>query len=307
MARFSGVVLSGLVALQISVPAQEPPRQTLRSAVDLVRVDAVVLDRWDNPVHGLRQHDFRIFEDGKAKPIESFTEVSADAGAADGRLIALLLDDVAVNPVLTERVRQVARGFIQRMGPLDEMAVVRLNGDAGRSTRDRAALLEAIDLYRPDTVSPAVRWNEHTLETIAEMAAQFAEAEHPRKTLVCVGASHLFNLREPVHGDTFVRPYWFDAIRAAARYNVSVYVIDPNGLDGLIGTHDAAGFAWETGGQAFRTNMFDHAVDQIWREAGNYYLLGYSATPEQTGDRTRRIKVSTTRADVTVRARRAIG
>ena len=306
MTRLAGVTLGGLVALQISVPAQEP-RQTLRAGVELVLVDAVALDRRGNPIHGLSKREFKVFEDGKLMPIQTFTEVSADAGAPDGRLIALLLDDVLVNPVLTERVRQIASGFVRRMGPQDEMAIVRLNGDAGRSTRDRAALLESIEGFQVRVVSPVVRWDEHALDTIAELAMQFAEAEHPRKTLVCVGASALFNLREPVQGDMFVRPNWFDAIRAAARHNVSVYVIDPNGLEGLDGVHDSGGFARETGGQAFRTNLFDRAVDQIWREAGNYYLLGYAATPEHTGTRTRRITVKTTRNDATVRARRAIG
>src|SRR3989304_10014127 len=57
MRRHPGVVLAAVVALlafQTIVPAQTPPAQTLRSGVDLVLVDTIVVDRADRPVHGLR-------------------------------------------------------------------------------------------------------------------------------------------------------------------------------------------------------------------------------------------------------------
>ena len=309
MRRRPGVVVAAVVALlafQAIVPAQTPPAQTLRSGVDLVLVDTIVVDRADRPVHGLRQGDFQVFENGQPMPIESFAEVSADAGDTDGRLIVLLLDDVTVSPTLTVRVKSIARGFVERMGPRDQIGIVKLNGDTGRTTRDRAALLEQIDGYLPG-VGVGGRWAEHTLDAIAELAAQLAEAEHPRKTLVCVGSSYLFNVREPAPTAGFVRPSWFDALRAAGRHNVSLYVIDPRGLIASPEGFDSGGLAMETGGLSFQTNMFDRAVDRVWRDAGNYYLLGYAATPEREGEKTRRIKVRTTRGGVTIRARRAIG
>jgi len=312
MRRHPGTVLAAaaaLVALQTALPAQAPPAQRLRSGVDLVLVDMVVVDRGGRPLHGLRQEDFQVFEDGRPKPIESFIEISADAGDQDGRLVAILLDDVSVSPTLTVRVKSIARGFVERMGPHDEIGIVKLNGDTGRTTRDREALLGQIDGYLPGVgVGLGGRWGEHTLDTIADLAAQFAAAEHPRKTLVCIGSSSLFNVREPEPSAFgLVRPSWFDALRAAARHNVSVYVIDPRGLSASDEGFDSGGLALETGGLSFQTNMFDRAVDRIWREAGNYYLLGYAATPERTGEKTRRIKVRTTRDGVTIRARRAIG
>jgi len=312
MRRHPGSILAvaaALLAIQAALPAQGPPAQKLRSGVDLVLVDTIAVDRTGHPVHGLRQEDFQVFEDGTPRPIASFTEISADAGDLDGRLIAILLDDVMVDPVLTVRVKTIARAFVDRMGPRDELGIVKLNGDSARTTRDRAALLEAIDNYLPGVgVGLDVRWGEHALETIADLSAQFAVAEHPRKTIVCIGSAFLFNLREPAPSAFgFVRPSWFDAVRAAARSNVSVYVIDPRGLTASDDAFDAGGLAAETGGISFRTNMFDRAVDRVWRDAGNYYLLGYAATPERQGEKTRRIKVRTSRAGVTIRARRAIG
>jgi len=312
MHRHPGPVVLAAVALfglRSALPAQAPPPQKLRSGVDLVRVDAVVLDRNDRPVHGLGQGDFQVFEDGVPKPIESLTEVSADAGDLDGRLVAILLDDLTVDPMLTVRVKSIARGFVDRMGPRDEIGVVMLNGDSARSTRERAALLDKIDEYLPGVgIGLGGPRGELALDAIADVSAQLADAEHPRKTLVCIGSAFLFNVREPAPSSFgFVRPSWFEALRAAARYNVSVYVIDPQGLTASADAFDAGGLASETGGISFRTNMFDRAVDRVWRDAGNYYLLGYAATPERTGEKTRRIRVSTSRDGLTIQARRAIG
>ena len=61
--------------------------------------------------------------------------------------------------------------------------------------------------------------------------------------------------------------------------NVSVYAIDPMGHTpgGYYGDY-ATTFAAETGGWAWaNTNNFGAAVEQIWREAGSYYVLGYNA------------------------------
>jgi len=311
MRRHPGSILpvaAALLAIQTALPAQGPPAQKLRSGVDLVLVDTIVVDRSGRPVHGLRQEEFEVFEDGAPKPIESFTEISAEGGDLDGRLIVVLLDDVTVSPTLTVRVKSIARGFVERMGPRDEIGIVRLNGDTGRVTRNRAALLGKIDGYLPGVgIGFGGRWAEVTLDTIADLSAQFAAAEHPRKTLVCIGSSYLFNVREPAPSNGFVRPNWFDALRAAARHNVSLYVIDPRGLSAVEEGFDSGGLAMETGGLSFQTNMFDRAIDRVWRDAGNYYLLGYAATPERQGEKTRRIKVRTSRDGVTIRARRAIG
>ena len=120
--------------------------------------------------------------------------------------------------------------------------------------------------------------------------------------------------------------YWFDALRALAAANVSVYVVDPLGLpsagpgvssagptspgfaaamaNGALSPGDSAiSFAQETGGVAFvRTNRFDRAVEQIWREAGEYYLLGYE--PPVIDGKPHRIDVRVKRRGAQVRARR---
>jgi hypothetical protein len=68
----------------------------------------------------------------------------------------------------------------------------------------------------------------------------------------------------------------------------------------------------ETGGRAFvNTNDFERSVDEIWRDSGHYYLLGYEPNDASPAGRTviRRggthdVKVRVLRPGLTVRVRR---
>jgi len=90
-------------------------------------------------------------------------------------------------------------------------------------------------------------------------------------------------------------------LASASRSNVTVYLVNPAGLRPRR-PNDAIAFTEETGGEAFSTNEFDKAVNQIWSEAGHYYLLGYE--PPSAGGKSHRINVRVKRPNVVVRARR---
>src|SRR4051812_9144608 len=98
-------------------------------------------------------------------------------------------------------------------------------------------------------------------------------------------------------------PEWMDAVRTTARNNVSVYVIDPRGPEGPFGDW-ADSFAAETGGNIWaRTANFKGAVDQVVRESGSYYLLGYNAPVSD--ERAHKIEVKVSRPGARIRARKA--
>ncbi len=144
-----------------------------------------------------------------------------------------------------------------------------------------------------------------------------AHVKHRRKTIVCIGAAGMFNPTEPGSG---YGPEWFDAVRAAARANASLDLLDPIGLPAVgdtrarqPGSGQAAGdarndgarsFADTTGGGAFvSSNFFDRNVSQIWSEAGNYYLRGYE--PPASNAKSHDIEVRVKRPGLQVRARRS--
>ena len=82
-----------LLALVLGVPpvisAQAPAQGTVfRSNTQLVRVDAVVVDKDGRPVSGLTKDDFEILDKKTLRPVETLEELAYDrsparAGAAE--------------------------------------------------------------------------------------------------------------------------------------------------------------------------------------------------------------------------------
>ena len=308
MTRFSSLaaavnmVLIGIVALA----QQLPP---FSSRIDLVEVDAVVLDGEGHVVTGLSADDFQILEDGQVMSIATFVPITDDgASEKDGsRFVVLLLDDLIAEPARTTSIKAIARMFVRRMTPNDVIAVVYVNGSATTTSSDPASALASIDRFKPFGRTIMQNPSEHALRTIMALTDQLVRVRHGRKTLVYIGAASIFNPTEVIgrQGQRSYAPQWFDALRAAARADCSVYVIDPAGLTGALYDNVRA-FAEETGGTAFvNSNLFDQSVDQIWNEAGHYYLLGYRAPASTAG--THSIAVRVKRSGVFVRSRHSRG
>ncbi len=110
---------------------QVPP--TFPSAVELITVDAVVLDKDGQPVPGLTKEDFVVTEDGRPRDVVSFEafDVSAprDEPAAvapgvvasnevpatdSGRGFAIVLDDLGIAPERTSAAQETVKAFLER-------------------------------------------------------------------------------------------------------------------------------------------------------------------------------------------------
>jgi VWFA-related protein len=303
----AGLMLT-LSALTAAAPQQRPP---FTSGTNLVVVPVVVVDRKGQSVPNLTAADFVVEEDGKRMPVELFTAASgATESSGEGRFIVVVLDNLRTPAELAFRVKGIAMRFVDRMGPRDTMTVISLSKGQALTTTDKALLNAAVDRFRPefgDTTRTAEQDAEHSLRTIGELAAQMSKAPQRRKVMAIIGNTATFNpQRQSAFADRGpdLSQEWFDAIRETARYNVSVYAIDALGLrDGAYPADFATSFAAETGGWAWaNTNNFGAAVEQVWREAGSYYVLGYHAPINDS--KLHKVDVKTNVKGVTVRARR---
>ncbi|MEA2463458.1 MAG: hypothetical protein QOJ98_1205, partial [Acidobacteriota bacterium] len=72
----NALVLSFVIAF--AAGAQEAPRLGETVDVSIVNVDVVVTDKAGNRVHGLKQEDFELRENGKVKPISNFAEYASE-------------------------------------------------------------------------------------------------------------------------------------------------------------------------------------------------------------------------------------
>ena len=300
-------MLLSVVAVS-SLTAQQPAPFT--TSTNLVVVPVVVVDSKGATIQGLTADDFRITEDGKPVEIATFVPPPSVDSPGDGRFIVLALDNLQTHATLGLRIRNIARQFVDRMGPTDIVTVISINGGRATTTTSKSELRSAIDRFMPafgdDTWLPGTK-AEHGLKMISSLSEQAAKAPHRRKVLVFIGNSGLFapQVRAAYSGGAYLTPEWQDAIRGTSRNNMSVYTIDPEGLMGSTGDW-AHSFTEETGGAAWaRSNNYAAAIDRIWHESASYYLLGYALPIND--QKIHGIDVKVARSGVTVRARRARG
>lgn len=169
------MIWSAALLLQLlQAPAPQP---TFKSGVNFVEVDVVVIDRAGQPVRGLGQGDFEVYEDGKLVRLATFvavdlpqapadstippidrsgTSIATNGQADDGRVILVVLDDyhVRFDAGFAARTKTIARRLVERLGPSDQAAVVATSGRStmqAEFTGDKARLVDAIDRFFPQS------------------------------------------------------------------------------------------------------------------------------------------------------------
>ena len=111
--------------------------------------------------------------------------------------------------------------------------------------------------------------------------SQLEAVEHRRKVIICLGMSAVCDVEDPPLGaHSALWPHWVAALTAAARANVSVYCLDPTGLNQRATSRGVGRCAPQRRRVVHQLERLPSAAYSIWRDAGRYYLLGY--WPSQT-------------------------
>lgn len=155
-----------------SPPAAAQPsgvQPTFQSQVELVTVDAVVVDKKGQPTRGLTREDFTIHENGVAQTLTSFEAVAVAAvpvrGVAApprpristnlepdkqrGRTFTIVFDDVHLSPQQAQRARGVVAAFLESgVGEGDMVTLVATGGGAWWTTRMPEGRQSLIDILK---------------------------------------------------------------------------------------------------------------------------------------------------------------
>ena len=305
-------------------------------------------------------------------------DVSTNERRADGRIFVLVLDALHVSPAGTLAVRRTARQFVEEnLGPADLAAVLSPGAAEGASqdfTSDKARLLRAIDGFTGTKLRSATLELEEerqragrdgmpmhggrdpsdeerssraqSLYSVLErLAGPLARVERRRKALLLFSEGVDYNLADLMgavqkRGSSVIAATQ-RAVEALMRADVSVYAIDPRGLDSAVSTterlpahaspnaqradgsfprmdfsepsldreHEASltslrNIAESTGGfAAVDINETSGAFERIVRETSDYYVIGYTpASPGKPGQ-FRPIRVRVRRPGLRVVAR----
>ena len=157
-------------------PPQPPP--TFPSAVEVITVDAVVLDEAGQPARGLTKDDFVVKENGQPRDVVRFE--AFDVGAArdepeaaasvvatnesrandSGRGFAIVLDDLRIAPERTPAAQETVKQFLERsVRDGDLVTLATTSGNAWWSARipeGREDLLAVLERARGHLVDASV-------------------------------------------------------------------------------------------------------------------------------------------------------
>lgn len=258
---------------------EQPGNQyTIKTNVDRVIVDVVVNDANGNPVRGLVQNDFSIYENGKPEKIMSFDVHSLDSNPSyfaklrpmpantfvnvasepeRGPLYVLLLDLVNIQPDDQIYARQQLLKFIDAKPQGTRFAVFVVSDGlylVQGFTTDRNQLHATLDTSRPIPHVPRIflmgcnYGKNDPVKTISvfQAIALYLEGLPGRKNIIWM--SGLFPLDLFPHGDDHPnrRPEAILTLDALTRSNSAIYPVNVTGTRVLT----SGGF---TGGGTVRT------------------------------------------------------
>jgi VWFA-related protein len=308
--------------------------------VDVVLIDVSVLDRARVPIRGLRSGDFTILEDGVPCPLVSFDEVDVPEpdgsaagwmrevapdvrvnGADDRRIVLIVLDDVTISYLWTPQVRAIGRAIVDRLGPTDLAAVVYTGSQQASQefTTDHRMLAAAVNRYVDLSIPPQLRMI-YSVGTVRRAIEYLRDIPHRRKALffvssvgidVAAGAAPRETTKAGDDSGGIISQAKDEMQRAvleAQRANVSIYPINPAGLEVQsrpgpdLTVETLLTLANSTGGYAIvNTNTFDDQIRQVFRENGSYYLLGFQSA--HADGKVHRIEVRTRVPGAMIRTR----
>lgn len=195
-------VLACFAVLGSATPAasagQQEPSQPLRTGVELVLVDAQVVDRKGNHITGLKPEQFQVTIDGQRRKVLSAELIDANTGlprgAGDGagsgtdatvparasmpNIYMLSVDQGSFRPVNAPSVVHAAREFLKRAQPNDLIGMVSFPepGVLVQPTRDRAELEAAIPKLVGYSALKQMREYRYTLSDAIDVASHDRQA-----------------------------------------------------------------------------------------------------------------------------------
>lgn len=174
-------VVSATATVVLSQGVQDVPRQerpVFRSGVELINVNATVTDADGRFVRGLRQEDFRVYQDGQLQEITHFASERVPVS------LGILLDtSSSMDDAKMAAAREALNRFLlQLLGPDDEVFLYRFDSSPELVhgwTTDKRKVSEALERVVP-AGSTAM------YDALAEAVPLVQAGRHQKKALVLI-------------------------------------------------------------------------------------------------------------------------
>jgi len=309
----------------------QPGGYTLHEETREVVTDVVVTDHKGNPVHGLAESAFHIFDNGKQQQLASFVEhAQADANTPWQKSAAnpfnndivlhpprvfnvILLDTATIGLSNQMNLRQQLERFIAKLPADQPFAVLARSSEhvimLANFTSDHQQLLAAIRKELPRIPVPGSQYVADA-SLLGEICA-YLEQYPGRKNVLWfnAGSALLLNPDPEVQAEVSANARaLYDALELA---RIALYPIDVRGLQVAppLGTTSQdllmEDEADATGGQAvFNNNGIADAARHIADTDASFYTLTYSPKDVKLDNKWHKIKVEVEGADYQLSYRR---
>ncbi len=278
-----------------SAPKSDPPstgdkskEYTINVDVNMVVIHATVIDKHGKMVNGLKEDDFKVFEDNIPQKLSVFSH--ADIPVTMG----IVIDDSGSMREKRQAVNAAALTFVKTSNPQDQVFVVNFNdvyyldtpGDFAANMEDLKSALDKIDSRGGTALYDAVYASLDHLKL----------GNRDKKVLLVV-----------TDGEDNASRYSFDELlKYAQKSNAVIYTIgllgseEPGGLFKIHGggAHRAAKVlkmvAEATGGQAYFPKSLDEVegtCTQIAHDIRDQYTLAYYPTNARKDGTFRNLRV----------------
>jgi VWFA-related protein len=348
-----GVILAGAVlSAQQPPPTTPPPAQPpqpppaqpqqppiFRTTLELVRVDATVIDSSGKPVTTLTADDFALQEDGVPQKIQQFKLLDLDghpepgddvslavtsrAHAAtevareDVRVFLVFWDDYHIPQLAANLLRDALTRFLwEGLGPTDMVAVMTQFTPTSdirfrRDHRDMVFDLERLEgrkgIYMPRNVAEENHLRRlRGIEWVrSEVSATALRSAIAHLGAIREGRKTLLYLSQEYGFGRSTPTETMSLIQAANDANVAVYSVNPDGL--RVGRGGRFGLlsdlAHNTGGESLLSNSLDLILKRAVAQSSATYLLGYAPSPMRHDGKFHKISVRVKPRGLQVRAR----
>ena len=284
-------LLSLIVLSSVAHPRARQDDEVVRVNSDLVVLNVTVTNKQGEYVHGLKQSDFKIFEDGREQTIAGFGEEATPFAAA------LLLDISGSMEGRISLARSAAIRFLDGLREDDTVAVYSFHNDV-RQVQDYAFTHDL------DPLVFGLNANGMTVLNDAVMHAAHDLAARPEKRRAIVVLSDGADTHSAASADK--------ALNAALAANATIYSVDLSDRNAPK-SETAAGsgalnqFATRSGGRYLPTpggKELQDAFAAVVEELSNQYTVSYRPTNHARDGRWRSIEIKLARPNVVARTRR---
>jgi Ca-activated chloride channel family protein len=267
-------------------PAAQGPVAQFSTGVQLVEVYATVTDAKGELVTGLRQSDFRVYEDGQPQ------EISAFAAGEFPLTVALGVDrsfSMAGEPL--RLAKTASQAFLRLLKPTDRSMVVAIGNEA-----EVIAPLSDDHERQSRAIAALDAWSTTSLNDAIIAALDRLEPEKGRQALIVFSDGM----------DRYSRASSAEVLERARRSQALIYPI----TIGRVRAPAAVELAGLTGGRSFllrEPKELEPTFARIARELRYQYLIGYAPrVPARDGARewrSIRVTVNAAQPGLRVRAR----